>query len=86
MIERLLAEMDRGQTLSVEKLAARLETTPALIELMLEHLERQGQVELVDLCPETCPDCPLIPFCAANKRQRMWQLKQNPQPSVLQTA
>lgn len=75
MIERLLAELDRGQTLSVDKLAMRLETTPALVEMMLEHLERQGRVERVEFCRGTCAECPLDPFCQAENPQRLWQLK-----------
>ncbi|MCS6907322.1 MAG: FeoC-like transcriptional regulator [Anaerolineales bacterium] len=75
MLERLLAELDRGQTLSVEKLALQLETTPAMVKAMLEHLERQGQVATVDFCQEMCAECPLGSICAREKRQRLWQLK-----------
>lgn len=75
MIERLLTELDRGQTLSVDKLATRLETTPALVEMMLEHLERQGRVERVEFCRGTCAECALGAFCQAESSQRLWQLK-----------
>ncbi|MCX8061015.1 MAG: FeoC-like transcriptional regulator [Anaerolineales bacterium] len=77
MLERLLAELDRGQTLSVKKLAMQLETTPAMVEAMLEHLERLGQVETVEFCQETCAECPLGSNCAMEKRQRLWQLRLN---------
>lgn len=75
MLERLLAELEGEQTLSVEGLAARMETTPALIEMMLEHLQHQGLVEAVEVCQEICEDCPLGSLCSVEKRRRLWQLQ-----------
>lgn len=75
MLERLLVELQGSLTLSVEGLAARLQTTPALVEMMLEHLARQGQVETVEFCEAGCDSCPLGSLCRAEKRQRLWQLK-----------
>ena len=40
MLEQLLKEIRAGGTLETGKLAARLGTTPQLIEAMLEHLQR----------------------------------------------
>lgn len=75
MLERLLTELKEGQTVTIAGLATRLETTPGLIQMMLEHLERQGQVETVELCQEGCSACPLSSLCSAEKRQQFWQLK-----------
>ncbi|PWH13764.1 MAG: hypothetical protein DDG59_13770 [Anaerolineae bacterium] len=78
MLDRLLIEMEGSQTLSVERLATRLNTTPALIQMMLEHLERQGRVEAVEFCQDGCEGCPLGALCEVEKRQRLWQLKHKP--------
>ncbi len=78
MLERLLLELEGSQSMSVERLAARLETTPALIQMMLEHLARQGRVEALEFCEAGCQGCPLGSLCGAEKRQRLWQLKNLP--------
>lgn len=75
MLQRLLLELQESPTLSVEELAARLQTTPAMVELMLEHLARQGRIEAVKFCETGCKGCPLGSLCRAEKRQRLWQLK-----------
>ncbi|GAB4470332.1 MAG: hypothetical protein Kow0088_03120 [Anaerolineales bacterium] len=75
MLEKLLNELECGKTLSVEGLANRLETTPALIEMMLEQLERQGRVETVAYCQAGCEECPLSALCKLEKGQRLWQVK-----------
>lgn len=75
MLDRLLAELNSGQTMSVEGLASRLETTPALVEMMLEHLQRQGSIETVETCGEGCEVCPLGALCKPEKRRRLWQIK-----------
>lgn len=75
MLERLLFELEGSQTLSLEGLAARLQTTPALVEMMLEYLARQGRVEAVKFCEAGCEGCPLGSLCRAEKQQRLWQLK-----------
>jgi len=80
MLERLLLELEGSQTLSVEGLAARLETTPALVQMMLEHLARQGRVEALEFCEAGCEGCPLGSLCGVEKRQRLWQLKVNSRP------
>jgi len=79
MLERLLLELEGSQTLSVEGLAARLQTTPALVQLMLEHLARQGRVEALEFCEAGCEGCPLGLLCGAEKHLRLWQLKVTPQ-------
>jgi len=75
MLERLLFVLEGSQSLSVEGLAARLETTPALVQMMLEHLARQGRVEAIGFCEAGCEGCPLGSHCGAEKRPRLWQLK-----------
>lgn len=67
MLERLLLELEGSQSMSVERLAARLETTPALIQMMLEHLARQGRVEALEFCEAGCQGCPLGSHCGAEK-------------------
>ncbi len=73
MLERMLSELEVGRPLSVQGLAARLDTTPELIQMMLEHLQQQGLVQTVEFCEGLCEECPLGSLCASEKRQRLWQ-------------
>ncbi len=78
MLDQLMRQLAQGTTLSVEGLAERLNTTPALVEMMLEHLERQGLVQSVQLCQGLCEDCPFGSYCAPKEGRRLWQTKAKP--------
>ena len=45
ILERLLHKVETGGTLEVGALAAEFGTSSAMIEAMLEHLERRGAVQ-----------------------------------------
>ncbi len=66
MLERLLREIRSGGTLETATLAARLGTTPRMVEGMLEYLERSGQLQAVGAGPaEPCGPCALAETCTA---------------------
>ncbi|MGB9776909.1 MAG: FeoC-like transcriptional regulator [Anaerolineae bacterium] len=65
MLERLLEILQRGGTYRVSDLARALDTTPALVEMMLEELARAGYVKPVATCTEACASCPLADSCIA---------------------
>lgn len=55
--------LEKG-TYRVADLARALDTTPELVEMMLEDLARQGLIWPVELsCPPSCADCPLAGHC-----------------------
>lgn len=71
MLNELLREIDKGGTLSSNLLAARLNTSPGLIEMMLEDLERRGKLRRVAAGCDTvnpCGDCPVSSSCAPQTR------------------
>ena len=83
MLETLLAEIRKGGTLQPAGLAARLQVSPALIEMMLEDLERRGLVAQVNpACSEPCGGCPMVGDCGVTGTNgRMWMLvSKNPFP------
>lgn len=56
-------------------LARKLETTPALIEAMLEDLARMGYLKQVGgECAGACAGCSLAGLCAAGEGGRVWAL------------
>jgi len=77
MLSALLAELRSGGTFETRDLAARLGTTPALMEAMLEHLQRLGQVRAYQACPSACHGCGLKEACSSQDRPdgiRLWQV------------
>lgn len=77
MLEQLLNEINAGGTLETGALAARLGTTPQLIEAMLSHLERSGLIQVYPACQDGCLGCSLQDACQkqAPGAIRLWQSK-----------
>lgn len=77
MLEKLLAEIRSGGTFETGVLAARLGTTPALVEAMLEHLQRAGHLRPYQTCGDACGGCSLKSACKSAARTdslRLWQI------------
>lgn len=66
MLNRLLDLLREGGTHRIDDLAHELDTTPELVEAMLEDLAHMGYVKRISArCSETCAGCPLSSMCAA---------------------
>jgi hypothetical protein len=66
MLNRLLDLLREGGARRIEDLARELDTTPELIEAMLEDLARMGYVKPVSAqCSDACAECRLSSMCAA---------------------
>ena len=73
MLERLLTLLRRGGTRRVADLARELDTTPALVETMLEELGRLGYLKRVaGGCGVGCSTCSMAGLCAAGSSGQMW--------------
>lgn len=80
MLEQLLAEIRLGGTLEVSALAARLDTTPELVTVMLEHLQRAGHLRPYATCGDVCSGCSLKSACQRECKAagaRLWQGNSN---------
>jgi DNA-binding IscR family transcriptional regulator len=77
MLEQLVKEIRAGGTLETGELAARLGTTPQLIEAMLGHLQRSGLIQAYVGCSDGCLGCSLQDACKkpAPGTIRLWQSK-----------
>ncbi len=84
MLEQLLAEIRSGGTLEVSALAERLDTTPELVTVMLEHLQRAGHLRPYpagergtgQTCGDACAGCSLKSACQREGKAagaRLWQ-------------
>lgn len=68
MLNRMLELLREGGTRRIRNLAIELDTTPELVESMLEDLARMGYVRRIStVCSEECMACPLSGTCAAGK-------------------
>lgn len=68
MLLQLLNEIRNGGTTSPATLAAKLNTTPAMITAMLDTLESQGYLKTVDpVCDieKPCDSCSLSNLCSS---------------------
>jgi len=72
MLAELLRHLGAGVT-SIGELARELGTTPALVEVMLEELERRGLVTRVESCTGACQGCG-VTGCLSSWRGRAWTL------------
>ena len=75
MLERLVEEIRAGGTLETRALALRLNTSPQLIEAMLEHLQRSGLIRASARCSDGCQGCGLQDACRQPSPGtiRLWQ-------------
>lgn len=77
MLEELLAEIRSEKTLKPAVLAGRLNTSVAMVQAMIEDLERLGLLQPVDLsCSEPCGGCSLVDSCTTrvSEKSRLWRL------------
>ena len=82
MLEQLVKEIREGGTLEVGTLATRLNTTPQLIEAMLEHLQQSGLIQAYASCSDGCQGCSLQDSCKKPNQStiRLWQSRREDRP------
>jgi DNA-binding Lrp family transcriptional regulator len=80
MLGQLLDEIRAGGTLETTRLASRLNTSPQLIQAMLEHLERSGLIRDYVNCGDGCHGCDLRAACGVRSQRaiRLWAEQDKP--------
>ena len=81
MLELLMDEIRKGGTLEVNQLAKKLDTTPQLVEMMIEHLQNSGVVKPYETCADGCSGCQLSSACSHTKGNgvtQIWQYDEKP--------
>ena len=75
MLEKLLALLRQGGSHRVVSLAKDLDTTPLLVDTMLEDLGRMGYIRPMEAsCGASCDSCPMSGLCASGSSTRVWVL------------
>jgi hypothetical protein len=80
MLDKLLDLLHDPRTHSLADLADALNTTPTMVETMLETLERMGRVRQVKGCADNCHGCPMEGACTPGRDARIWALVEKPKP------
>jgi hypothetical protein len=76
LLELLRSETTARGTRSVADLAHKLDTTPELVEMMLEDLCRLGYLRRVGgECVGKCASCSAADLCVAGSRSKLWTLR-----------
>ena len=75
MLDQLIARIRAGGTLETGGLARELGASPALVEAMLEHLQRQGLIDCYEDRGSACKGCGMRSACGASNGvgARLWQ-------------
>lgn len=76
MLEQLMHEIRAGGTLETRSLAERLGVSPEMVQALLDHLQRTGQILPYTSCVDGCQGCKLKGDCSADKpggQARLWQ-------------
>jgi len=75
MLNLLLDLLRAGGTRRVADLAAALDTTPELVEAMLEELGRLGYLKRMGgACGGACGGCSMSSLCATGGSGQVWML------------
>jgi hypothetical protein len=80
MLVSLMEAIKRGGTLEVNHLAQQLDTTPQMVSMMMEHLQRSGFLRQYETCTDPCGDCQLSTACGHKKGNgvtQIWQFEEN---------
>jgi hypothetical protein len=75
LFDNLIHEIQSGKPLETRSLARRLNTTPGMIQAILDHLTRSGRLKTVESCSSrACGGCGFSETCHAEDRPagRVW--------------
>lgn len=70
MLEELLNSIKEGGSFDKTFLAKKLNTTPEMVEAMIEHLTRAGLIKNYEPGCSSCDHCALSGACDPEKRKR----------------
>lgn len=80
MLADLMCEIRAGGTFETSKLAKKLNTTPEMIEAMMDHLSRIGFLKNYEPCSDACSSCSVSQMCDPKKKKaiaQIWQYEQS---------
>jgi hypothetical protein len=81
MLEELLRLIKEGGSFDTGVLAKKLDTTPEMVQAMIDHLRRSGLLRNYDPGYISCEHCALSGMCDPEKKKReighLWVYEEN---------
>jgi|GEM_PF-446456 len=82
MLEELLRLIREGGSFDTSVLAKQLDTTPAMVSAMMDHLRRSGLLKVYDPGDCSCGQCSLSQMCDPERKQHevghLWLYEEQP--------
>jgi DNA-binding Lrp family transcriptional regulator len=73
MLDKLMLILQRGGSISIDRIARELDTTPEMIAQVIEYLERNGRLKQIGGdCNVPCAGCYLAQSCDRSSSERIW--------------
>jgi len=74
MFDKLLALLKRGGTITIDQMARELDTSPEVVNGMIDHMTRQGWLRTMSVsCDSACSACLFARDCVREDKARTWQ-------------
>lgn len=77
MLESLLELLRSGGTRRLADMAGELQTTPEMVEAMLDQLTQMGYLRVIDSECSSCDGCSLAELCTSGASGRVWALTEH---------
>jgi FeoC like transcriptional regulator len=75
MFDKLWSILKRGGSVTTNQIARELDTTPALVNEMIEHLSQSGWLKQMPAsCVSGCEPCRFLRDCNRSPQARVWQV------------
>lgn len=74
MLKRLLTTIAAGQVGNLTELAASIDASPEMVEVMVAELERRGLLQRAGECGTVCSGCPAERACDPGTQGSAWML------------
>jgi hypothetical protein len=73
MFNKLIALLKRGGTVTIDQMARELETSPEVVNGMIDHMTRQGWLRLMSAsCDSACSECMFARDCMRVEKAWVW--------------
>lgn len=75
MLEKVAAILKRGGTVTIHQVARELDTTPEMVDQLIEHLTNAGWLRQLGVsCEGACEQCVFARDCQRFGQSRVWQV------------
>lgn len=79
MFGRLMSLLKRDGTVTIDQMARELETTPEVVNGMIDHMVRAGSLRQMSAsCDTACSECMFARDCTRAGQSKVWRFTSDP--------